>query len=329
MNKLQNNPFNRVVLDRRSFVSGGFLAAAGIAGCRSLRTRAARGPADNTSVLISDLHVGANRKFAYTQERLIKVVDAILAMDPKPDNVICFGDVALTYGLGDDYDVSKPILQRIVDAGIKLTLTLGNHDRRSEFLKRWPEYVKSSPVPGRVVSVVDLGTADLVLLDALKGADDRAPNDMGPVEGTLDPAQLAWLESFVANAKRPFFVGSHQFMDLHIDGPKPIKRIATSQCALGWIYGHDHQWSASMHVASWKESRILPALALPSTGLWGDIGYVTLGTNASGAVFELHQDDFYFRTPTAVSPRPAFWDARVRDNQGLVMHFPYQRNDIG
>ncbi len=89
MNKLQNNPFNRVVLDRRSSVSGGFLAAAGIAGVRSLRTRAARGPADNTSVLISDLHVGANRKFAYTQERLIKVVDAILAMDPKPDNVIC------------------------------------------------------------------------------------------------------------------------------------------------------------------------------------------------------------------------------------------------
>lgn len=312
------------ILDRRSFVLGGFLAAAGVAGCRSLGKCAARGPYGKTSVLISDLHVGVNQKFAYTKERLGKVVDAILEMDPRPDNVICFGDVALSYGLGADYDLSKPILQRIADAGIKLTMTLGNHDRRSEFLKRWPEYITSSSVPGRVVSVVDLGTADLVLLDALKGADDRALNDMGPVEGTLDHAQLAWFESFVANAKRPFFVGSHQFVDLHIDGPRPIVRMAKSPYAIGWIYGHDHQWSASLHVASWKESRILPALALPSTGLWGDIGYATLSTDASGAVVELHQDDFYFRTPTAVSPRPAFWDARVRDNQGQSIHFAYQ-----
>ena len=311
---------------RRGFIKGSAwmgLSATGLVGCRSVCGDAVCGSGGKLSVLISDIHVGVNPAYAYTQPRLSKVVDAILAMDHRPDNVICFGDVALSYGLGADYNVSKPILQRIVDAGIKLTLTLGNHDRRSEFLKRWPEYIKSSPVPGRVVSVVDLGTADLVLLDTLKGADDRALNDMGPVEGTVDPAQLAWLESFVANAKRPFLVGSHQFVDLYIDRPKPISRIAKSPYALGWVYGHDHQWSPSLHVASWKDGRILPALALPSTGLWGDIGYATLRTDAAGAVAELHQDDFYFQTPTSVSPRPAFWDARVRDGRGLAVHFPY------
>ena len=76
-----------------------------------------------------------------------------------------------------------------------------------------------------------------------------------------------------------------------------------------------------MHVVSWKDSRILPSLALPSTGLWGDIGYVTLRTDAEGAVAELHQDDFYLRTPTSIVPRPALWDARVRDGQGQAMHF--------
>ena len=310
-------------LDRRSFVTGGLLAA-GFAGCRSVCSCASGTSGGSLNVLISDIHIGgADKRFEHTQARLGKVVNAILAMDPKPDNVICFGDVAMSFGLGCDYDVSKPILQRIVDAGIKLTLTLGNHDRRSEFLKRWPEYRTSSPVPGRVVSVVDLGTADLVLLDTLKGTDDRPANDMGPVEGTIDPAQLAWLESFVAGAKRPFFVGSHQFRDLYIDGPGPVKRVAKSPYAQGWIYGHDHGWSTGLHIASWKDDRLMMSLALPSTGLWGDIGYVTLRTDEMGAVAELHQDDFYFRTPGSVVPRPAAWDARVRDNSGQTLHFVY------
>ena len=99
---------------------------------------------------------------------------------------------------------------------IDLHLTMGNHDRRSSFLKCWPEYGQNALVPGRFTQVVSFGFADLVLLDTLKGTDDRAENDMGPVEGTIDPAQLAWFEMFVAEAKRPFLVGSHQFRDLYI-----------------------------------------------------------------------------------------------------------------
>ena len=308
-------------VNRREFIfAGAGLAAAGMtAGC--LSAEGGKGCGD-ASVFISDLHIGgANKALEYTQQRFAKVVDAILAMKPRPRRVVCFGDVAMTFGLAVDYAVSKPMLKRIEAAGIELHITMGNHDRRSAFFREWPEYLVSPLVPGRCTRVVDLGGCDLVLLDTLKGADDRAETDMGPVEGTIDAEQLAWFESWVAAAKRPFLVGSHQFRDLYIDKPKPLMRAAASKWFVGWIYGHDHSWCPDVGIADWGKSRAVPTLALPSTGLWGDIGYVVFRTCPGGAVAELHQDDFYFTTPTSIVPRPPMWDARVADAQGKRMHF--------
>ena len=311
-------------VNRRDFIAGALCVGAGVAGCRSLsRTD---GSDENLSVLISDLHVGGvNKKLAYTRPRLEKVVNEILAMRPLPKRVICFGDIGLSYGLAADYAVSRPILQRLVDAGVDLHLTMGNHDRRSAFLQYWPEYGRNALVPGRFTQVVSLGSADLVLLDTLKGTDDRAENDMGPVEGTIDPAQLAWFETFVSGAKRPFFVGSHQFRDLYIEGEKPIARAAKSAFFSGWIYGHDHSWCPDIAVASWGQRRIYPTLALPSTGLWGDIGYVVFRTDADGATAELVQRDFYFPTPTAHAVPPRFWASRVQENQGKSTRFVFEK----
>ena len=72
-----------------------------------------------------------------------------------------------------------------------------------------------------------------------------------------------------------------------------------------------------------RRHTILPTLALPSTGLWGDIGYVKFYTSRSGATAELVQYDFYFQTPTAHATRPAFWDVRLRDNQGKKARFAF------
>lgn len=282
----------------------------------------AGGQDDNLSVFISDLHVGgANKDLAYTGPRLEKVVDEILAMSPRPKRVVCFGDIALSYGLAADYAASRPTLKRLEAAGIDLHLTMGNHDRRSGFLKYWPEYGERALVPGRFAQVISLGSADLVLLDTLKGSDDRAEDSMGPVEGTIDPAQLSWFDKFVSEAKRPFFVGSHQFRDLFIDGEKPISRAAKSEFFSGWIYGHDHSWCPDLSVASWRRHLICPTLALPSTGLWGDIGYVVFKTDSTGATASLVQSDFYFQTPTAHAVRPRQWDVRTRENQGKSVRF--------
>lgn len=313
---------------RKEFIRSaiGMSAEAVLAGCASSFTVTERFD-DALSVFISDLHVGgANKSLGYTHARLGCVVDEILTMRPLPRRVVCFGDIALSYGLAADYAASKPILRRIVDAGIDLHLTLGNHDRRAEFFRAWPEYLACPLVEGRCTRVVDLGGCDLVILDTLKGADDRAENDMGPVEGTIDAAQLAWFEAFVAAAKRPFFVGSHQFRDLYIDGEKPISRAAKSAFFAGWIYGHEHSWCPDVSVASWEENLIAPTLALPSTGLWGDIGYVLFRTEPDGAVAELRQVDFYFQTPSAYKTRPRYWNVRVRENQGKAARFAFEHN---
>lgn len=307
-------------LNRKEFIVG--TLGAGVLGCRS--SQMTLGQDENLSVLIPDLHVGgANPLYAYTRERLDRVVEAILAMRPLPKRVVCFGDIALTYGLAADYATSKPILQRIIDAGIELHLTMGNHDRRSNFFRFWPDYAAHAVVPGRCTRVVSLGTADLVLLDTLKGTDDRAEDDMGPVEGTIDPAQLAWFEGFVAQAKRPFFVGSHQFRDLYVENRKPLSIAAANRNFVGWIFGHDHEWCTQLQPVSWKDKLIYQTQALPSTGLWGDIGYVTMRTTESSAELELFQDDFYFTTPRPISERPASWDSRVRDNEGRRMRFVF------
>ena len=301
-------------------------AAALAEGCVST-VGSSGGMDENLSVFISDLHIGgANPALGYTHGRLDRVVGEILAMRPLPCRVVCFGDIALSYGLEADYAASRPILRRLIDAGIALHLTMGNHDRRSNFLKHWPDYARGQLVPGRFTRVVDLGGCGLVLLDTLKGADDRAENDMGPVDGTIDAAQLAWFEAFVAAARRPFFVGSHQFRDLYIDGEKPISRAAKSAFFAGWIYGHDHSWCPDVSVASWKQNLIAPTLALPSTGLWGDIGYVLFRTEHDGAVAELVQSDFYFQTPSAYETRPRYWDVRVRENQGKTARFVFEHS---
>ena len=315
-------------MNRRNFIKGtAWMGAAAFAGGCVSDGVSSGGTDENLSVFISDLHIGgANPALGYTHARLNRVVDEILAMRPRPRRVVCFGDIALSYGLETDYAASKPILGRLIDAGIELHLTMGNHDRRSNFLKHWPDYAQDQLVPGRFTRVVKLGGCDLVLRDALKGADDRPENDMGPVEGTIDAAQLAWFEAFVAAARRPFFVGSHQFRDLYVAGEKPLSRAAKSPHFAGWIYGHDHSWCPDVSVASWGKNLIAPTLALPSTGLWGDIGYVLFRTAPDGAVAELVQSDFYFQTPFAYNTRPRYWDVRIRENQGKTAHFVFERS---
>lgn len=313
----------------RGFVASGAVAM-GTAGCRAFSSGLGDTFDESLSVIVSDLHIsGKVPSLAYTQAALTRVVDEILAMRPLPRHVICLGDVAASFGLDEDYRVAKPILQRLTDAGVDLKMTMGNHDRRSAFLKSWPEYRMSSPVSGRIVSVIPLRDADFILLDALKGTDDRAPDDYGPVDGTIDPLQLTWFEDWIARARRPFFVGTHQGVDLYLKGESFAKRLAKSPWAAGWIYGHDHEWLPNYRIVKWGSVDTLPVLAVPSTGLWGDIGYVLLRTSPKGAVAELRQLDFYFPKPIPAEQRPGTWELRLESHRNASRVFTFPRNAPG
>lgn len=312
---------------RRGFLQGmaGIGATVVVAGCAGTRTARGTGKFDDgLAVLVSDLHVGgaADCPLHHSGPALKRIVDEILAMDPLPRHVVCLGDIGYLYGDPADYRISRPILQPLLDAGIDFRTAMGNHDRRSGFLAMWPEYRASTLVPGRIVSVVAMRDCDIVLLDTLKGADDRGLHDMGPGDGTVDPEQLAWFDDYVAKAKRPFFVATHHTTDLRLPGTDRLELHALkSPYACGWLQGHDHEWRSSFRFQSWSTHLTLPTLTLPSTGLWGDIGYVLFRTTPTEATAELVQHDFYFPSPVPPAERPCDWDIRVRDNRGLKMRF--------
>ena len=190
-------------IGRRSFL--GLAAATGAAGCLSQPTPGGSqlvatapppspgGKDENLTVFVTDIHVsGLPDAFPKPCERLARFVDEVLAMNPRPARVVSLGDLAYLHGLPEDYAKSKPILKKLADAGIELVFAMGNHDRRSAFKESWPEYVAKSPVPGRIVNIVSLGTADLVVLDGLQGSDERARTDAGPGQAKLFPDVFAW-----------------------------------------------------------------------------------------------------------------------------------------
>ena len=288
---------------------------------------------DNLSIIFSDAHVCGEevRAARFTPKRMKAFVDEVLAMRPLPKRVIHLGDLAYLHGHPADYAVSKPMLKRLEAAGIELVFCMGNHDRRSAFNQAWPGILDKSPVPGKYVSVTSLGTADLVILDGLQGTDDRPLTEMGPGNGKLTPDQIAWLKKDFPKRTRPFFVASHfpvgelkltekKYGDL---GHWLIKNAP--QCA-GYLYGHIHRWRPEWIHGGWKSRNTFRTLSVPSGGLWGDIGYVTLRTSADRAVCTLELKDFYFPAePSDPNDRPAPWRLRMDEIRGSTCTFLYDR----
>ena len=154
---------NGTEIGRRDFLGLGAAAAASVfmpvlkAGiCADLRGDASSARFDDNLVaFLADIHAGADKKCSVARRKFKETVDEILAMRPLPRNVLVFGDIAYRCGLGEDYDFSRPLFRKLEDAGIAVTIGMGNHDRRSEYAKRWPEAAAKSLVPGRYVHLVE------------------------------------------------------------------------------------------------------------------------------------------------------------------------------
>lgn len=311
-------------MNRREFLEGLGMAfaATSLGGCKTLTSPDFDA---STSVLISDLHV---KHDGFQDEFLCRTVDKILSMRPLPKNVVCFGDIAYLTGDEADYRKSEPILRRLTAAGITLTLGLGNHDRRSTFLKAWPEYRQRTRVPGYVVSEVDLGACDLLLLDTLHEPDTPESIARGYIlEGQLNGAQRDWLLREVQSRRRPFFLGAHHQMD-KINGRnwREINDLAfdTPLC-IGWIHGHDHAWYNKLIQNSktdwWGEYDYKRSLSLPTASNWGDVGYVVLRTRPGEARAELVEYDHFFPYPTS---RKQLDRDMVEERQGQFMTFRWR-----
>lgn len=242
------------------------------------------------AVFFSDLHVNGREDIGYVHQadHLRRTVSEILALDPLPANAICCGDIAFLWGMPEDYALVREILQPLVEAGIKVTLGIGDHDRRDRFLEFWPESAASSPVPGRVVSVVELPFLDVIVLDTVN--DDPIGFRERTRPGDIGEAQRKWLAERLASAKKPVIVCGHhgakedaiELADLLVDSP----------ACKGCVNGHWHRWRNDFIYAD-HDRRLLKSVCIPSTGHWGDIGWCLMRVFPDKAVMELRQRDYF------------------------------------
>ncbi len=303
-----------------------FLGCLGAAAAPRLFAKASADYDPDLTVLLSDIHVdGRASASAHQRVRLERTVGEILALDPLPARVVVFGDLACLYGLREDYLSSRPCLKQLEDAGIPVTIGVGNHDRRSAFLEAYPSYAARTKVPGRIVTVCDAGAVDFLMLDGLQGADDRARDDMGPLVGRLDRDQQDWLLAALPAWKKPVFVCSHYPVGDLSAGDTPLAHLlARVPAVVGYIHGHDHRWYAHEVRASWRKTAPKRSLCLPSTGAWGDIGYALLRTSRGRAVASLVQREFFYPAPPKPgAPVQRIWKAIVKANRNQTSTFTW------
>ena len=306
----------------------GFLQSAALFGAstfvsdsfgRSLFTGKAKDFDDSLMVFFSDVHVRGGA--SYQRDSFVPIVAEVLKMNPLPRNVVIFGDFAYLSGKKEDYIESEKIVKLLSDAGITLTIGMGNHDRRSTFLEVYPDYAKRTKVPGRIVSVASGADVDILMLDGLQGTDDRKPNDMGPVSGRLDEAQCEWLKAELPKWPRKVIVGSHfPLKELSVEPYKSLAAFLNAECpnVKGYIHGHDHRWYNKWSAMGWSSRKMIRSACLPSTGHWGDIGYTTFRTDAKKAELTLVSKDFYFPKPLNAAKgekRPPEWDMILAEHR--------------
>lgn len=265
-------------------------------------------------VLMSDIHIcgefvdGKPFKYPYNPTSLNLRIQEILAMRPLPANVLIFGDVAWDYGLEEDYEYAAQLLKPLDEAGIRVTMTLGNHDRREPFFKVFPEYAQNTPVSGRAVSVVKLPEVDFILLDSLAQLPDLKPKQKTTVSGEISDDQIDWLKQYLSLNDRPVILGAHH----HPKEMKNIMNVMTEYpTVVGFIHGHNHIWNKGLvFLRPKKPQHMMPVVGLPAT-FYGDIGFAVMQIGQKKAEITYSSQGFWWPQPQE-EPREE-WIQRQKD----------------
>ena len=267
-----------------------------------------------TAVLLSDIHIcgelvdGKSKYYPYNPTCLKLRIAEILQMRPLPANVLVFGDVAWDHGLEEDYRYAAELLSELEQAGIKVTLGMGNHDRRAPFFKVFSEYATTTKVAGRVVSVVEMPDFDFVMLDSLAELPNLKLRQSTTVSGEISGGQIEWLKEYMKGRTRRVVLGSHHPLG---EMANLEKLIAENPLVAGYVYGHLHIWNKSVRVVRpRKELHMVPTVALPAT-FYGDIGFAVMHSTPQAVEFEYSSKGFWWPQPKE-NP-PAEWQCRAED----------------
>ena len=270
---------------------------------------------DATTILMGDIHIsgdfneqGKPKHYPYNPICFEQQVREILAMRPLPRNLIILGDVAWDHGLKEDYEYAARLFRPLQEAGIRITMAMGNHDRRAPFFEVFGEYRTQTKVKGRVVSVVELPDVDFVVLDSLDELPNLKRGQSTTVSGKMDDEQIKWLESYLATAKRPVILSAHHPLG-EMSNLEAV--IAKSPAVVAYIYAHVHVWNKGVRIIRPRDpERMVPHISLPST-FYGDIGYAVMRTTKEEAVITYSSNGFWWAQP--VENPPKVWAQRVAD----------------
>nr|WP_310617111.1 phosphodiesterase [Pantoea cypripedii] len=139
---------------------------------------------------ISDLHIKAQGRLSYkkvdTQAALLRVIDTLNQLRPRPDVVVITGDL-VDFGLPEEYQTLRQVLQ-----GLQLPYLLmpGNHDDRQALRAAFPEHTYLQ----RGETLNWQTRVNGVQLLALDSSVPQQP------WGYVDEAQLLWLDEQLKSA---------------------------------------------------------------------------------------------------------------------------------
>ena len=290
-------------MERRTFLKllfSGMLTPIGLVGEEKPVEKSRKRDA-NKVVILSDLHVGV-KSGQWQRDGLAGRVSSILMMHPLPGNVLILGDLAYSQGDEEDYRLLKEMLSPLDAAGIPWHPMMGNHDSREAFFSVFEERQKKNTlVPGRLVTIVKTPRSDFILLDSLKD---------GKVSGEINTAQRSWLKSHLAKRTKPAFICAHH----SLYDTKLLTLMEQYPCVAGYFHGHLHNWRST------QSKKGLSIISAPSTGQWGDIGYVVVKQTVDKAIVELTMMDYYYPAPKE-PPRPD-WLERIRQKDGSKVIIP-------
>lgn len=137
---------------------------------------------------ISDLHIKANGRLSYkkvdTQAALLRVIDTLNRLTPRPDMVVITGDL-VDFGNAEEYQTLRTALRRLQ---LPYMLMAGNHDDRQQLRAAFPEH-----------HYLQRGET-LNWQARVKGVQLLALDSSVPQQpwGYVDQAQLEWLEEQLA-----------------------------------------------------------------------------------------------------------------------------------
>ena len=251
-------PITLTPIKRRNFIRGS-LAFTGSAWIKSYAI--AKQPTFDSSrvALLADTHISDDPKQSYPgtkwpgspvkehehewvnmADALVQSAKEVIALNPRPANLIVNGDCALSRGTVGEYKEFLRLIEPIRKAGITIHITIGNHDTREKLWKLLP-FLKKEQL-GIHADVLELPHANLILLDSGK-------------RGTMEDKQLDWLAQQLDQRKdKPALVFGH-YNPLPTRGIRPsrgmpegrklLELIAQRKHDKAFFHGHTHEWQHS------------------------------------------------------------------------------------